>query len=196
MLALGCAASPARAGESVYSRLDIGKDCRQDGPEQAGGEDEQDGFCTVCAGHGRYRVRLCEGDLRMSLIYYGTPQPPQQDWQSFAQFNHVGKAVEWRIAAGQPTATILRWFIENANDSGIPDDAHRGQTLVVQTVARQQGEISCPVGFVDARANPDANDIARKIADEIAPSFRCGVDMPAFHGVRGPLAGNPTGIDE
>jgi hypothetical protein len=32
----------------------------------------------------------------------------------------------------------------------------------------------CHVGYVDARANPDANALARKIADESARTFKCG----------------------
>ena len=34
----------------------------------------------------------------------------------------------------------------------------------------------CHVGYVDARANPDANELARKIADENARTFKCGKD--------------------
>ncbi len=34
----------------------------------------------------------------------------------------------------------------------------------------------CHVGYVDARANPDANELARKIADEHARAFKCGKD--------------------
>ena len=34
----------------------------------------------------------------------------------------------------------------------------------------------CHVGYVDAKANPDANELARKIADEHARTFKCGKD--------------------
>jgi hypothetical protein len=42
------------------------------------------------------------------------------------------------------------------------------------------------VGYVDARANPDANALARKLADERARSFKCVVDKPDFVGNRPP----------
>jgi hypothetical protein len=35
----------------------------------------------------------------------------------------------------------------------------------------------CHVGYVDAR-NADANERARRLADERARGFRCGVDAP------------------
>jgi hypothetical protein len=40
----------------------------------------------------------------------------------------------------------------------------------------------CHAGYVDARANADANELARRMADKTARSFRCGVDKPAVAG--------------
>ena len=34
----------------------------------------------------------------------------------------------------------------------------------------------CHVAYVDVKANPDANELARKAADEVARGFRCGKD--------------------
>jgi hypothetical protein len=42
----------------------------------------------------------------------------------------------------------------------------------------------CHVGYVDARANPDANELARKLADEKARTFRCGIDKAQSVGNR------------
>ncbi len=36
----------------------------------------------------------------------------------------------------------------------------------------------CPVAYVDAAANPDADDLARQAADQIARDFKCGTDSP------------------
>jgi hypothetical protein len=72
----------------------------------------------------------------------------------------------------------------------MPDDAHTGQVLVISTVAQPANPRSCPAGYVDARENSDANVIARRVADEIASSFRCGVDIPVFHGKKGALSGD------
>ena len=49
------------------------------------------------------------------------------------------------------------------------------------------GEAGCTVGLVATEGNPNANDEARKIADEKAKAFQCGKDarvtgraVPAF----------------
>jgi hypothetical protein len=44
---------------------------------------------------------------------------------------------------------------------------------------------SCHVGYVDARANPDANALARKLADEHARTFKCGTDKRIVAGTKG-----------
>ena len=44
----------------------------------------------------------------------------------------------------------------------------------------------CHVGYVDALANRDANEIARRIADEKARAFRCDADKPVIVGATGP----------
>lgn len=45
----------------------------------------------------------------------------------------------------------------------------------------------CHVGYVDGRANPDANALARKVADKKTRAFRCGKDVPDSHGKTGPV---------
>ncbi|MCP4383117.1 MAG: hypothetical protein GY798_17125, partial [Hyphomicrobiales bacterium] len=68
-----------------------------------------------------------------------------------------------------PFATILRFF---------PDlgDGETGQVLVI-TKLGGSGQI-CHVGYVDALANPQANALARQIADNVAPLFDCQADQP------------------
>jgi hypothetical protein len=34
----------------------------------------------------------------------------------------------------------------------------------------------CHVAYIDAQANPNANELARKAADELARDFKCGND--------------------
>ena len=108
-------------------------------------------------------------------------------------FNQTNDTVEWRLSGGRPFATILRWFIENSNpDTGAPDEAHRGQVLVVSRVAQPGEGGACVVGYVDALANPNANEMARNVADTLAADFTCMSDTPVYHGQRGPLAGDPV----
>ena len=46
----------------------------------------------------------------------------------------------------------------------------------------------CPVAYVDAAANPDADDLARQAADQIARDFKCGTDQPKVLGTSGRTA--------
>ena len=77
---------------------------------------------------------------------------------------------------GRPIATILRFITE-------PDQAPKGSTLVVTRLG-PPGSI-CWVGKVDAVANPDANEIARAVADNFAADFPCGDKEPVDYGVNG-----------
>jgi hypothetical protein len=49
-------------------------------------------------------------------------------------------------------------------------------------VTRLGSDGVCHVGYVDARANPDANKMAQQLADERAGGFRCGTDKPLVAG--------------
>jgi hypothetical protein len=49
----------------------------------------------------------------------------------------------------------------------------------------------CRVGFVDARANPNANALAQKIVDEHARTFQCSGDKPIVLGEKGPGFSGP-----
>ncbi len=180
------------ANDSIYTKLDLEKTCRWDAmtPEQ---EEEGQGNCATCPGHAGYLIRLCEGDLRQSA-FYGLSVPDEIPWNSFSQFNRANTTVEWRLSGGEPVAAIHRFFVENMNDDGAVTPESTGQVLVISTVAHSDGEPSCPVGYVDARANANANELARQVADDIAPGFQCGADRPAFYGTRGPLSGDPTGL--
>ena len=97
--------------------------------------------------------------------------------QTLSAFNRAEGIIEWRIERDRdgnahPFATILRW-----NTSSLDENANqiRGQALVITRLA--PGPV-CHVGYVDARANPNANELAREIADKYARSFRCAIDEP------------------
>ncbi|OCP11051.1 MULTISPECIES: hypothetical protein [unclassified Ensifer] len=176
-------AGPAIANESVYT--DIGRDkCKTIA--------EEEGMYALmtCPGHADYPVRFKEADIRQSVSFGHLNQRYSDDaFESFIPFNHAGTTVEWRVAkGGAPVATILRWFIENTDASGASVPALQGQVLVISRVAEKDDGKGCVAGYVDALANPDPNALARKVADEVAPTFRCGIDKPAYHGTRGDKA--------
>jgi hypothetical protein len=43
----------------------------------------------------------------------------------------------------------------------------------------------CHVAYVDVKANPNANELARKAADETARDFKCGTDAVKVIGESG-----------
>jgi len=183
--------STASAGNDVrsaYSTLDWESDCTVlDRPA----EGEPGAWVSmVCNGYRGYPVFYSEDDLRVSLVY-GFPdrREGQVGWQSFASFNRVSTTIEWRLAAGpgqaRPFATIHRWFIHAG-------DNQEAEVLVVNRVAQPRHGRGCVAGYVEAAANPDANTIARRVADEIARTFRCGRDEPAWHGATTDHTPKPT----
>jgi len=186
-------ASPAAAEiASTYTKLGFDFNCTWDSLDHLTETEREEllGNSAVCTGLPGYPIHYSEYDLRQ-FTAFGNVAADARTPASFAQFNRTGDTVEWRMRDGQPFATILRWFIENMSpETGMPDDAHTGQVLVISTVAQPANPRSCPAGYVDARENSDANAIARRVADEIASSFRCGVDIPVFHGKKGALSGD------
>ena len=95
-------------------------------------------------------------------------------------------AVEWRLRGGAVFAVIHRWTIDRAAHP--PDYAENGNVLVVSKLTGEAAPSSCVIGYVDAKANPHANALARQVADTIAEAFACGGDVPQYHGEVGPTA--------
>ncbi len=193
VLALLCAvamsASPARAAEITSAYTDFPADivCAQLSAYEAGAS-------FSCPGYMGYGVVFSEGDLRQSIFYgYVGSWYAEGAWESFGPFNSAGTKIEWRLHDGVPKATILRWIIENSNpQTGEIDPARRGEILVVSRVAQPGEGEACVIGYVDARANTNANDLARDLADTQFESFRCRVDEPVYHGEQGPFAEPPV----
>lgn len=178
ILALSPAA--ALANSSTYTDLD---------PDLAGCqaiESDNTGGTWKCRGYRDYPVYFKEGDLRAS-VFYGPILKilVEEGFETFGPFNTTGKKIEWRLDGnGRPIAAILRYFI--SDPEGVAAD---GQVLVVSRVAQSDDGLSCVVGYVDARSNRNANEIARKVADEEAADFACGYNEAMWHGERGRSAG-------
>lgn len=173
----------AGAAESIYTKIDFDTCITLSSYENGG--------TLHCTGHGGYGVLLKEGDLRQSVQFGHVAR--DDVFESFQPFNRANETIEWRLGeGGAPYATILRWFIENTDpDTGAVSKATTGEMLVVSRVGQPGSAESCVVGYVDAKANSGANELARQVADNLARGFTCGTDVPMFHGVRGPLAGEP-----
>jgi hypothetical protein len=130
-----------------------------------------------CKEYGGIYVLVDQSDERTTVSYGKQPDKEPAATQTMPAFNHVGEKLEWRLdAKGHPLATILRFITE-------PSEAPRGSTLVVTRLG-PPGSI-CWVGKVDAVDNPDANEIARAVADYFAADFPCGDKEPVDYGVNG-----------
>jgi hypothetical protein len=183
----------ALAAQSVYTDVDtdhcttvaqLGED---DGPG--------DLISLKCKGYREYPLYYAESDMRQSVHFgYLDQEIIDQGFETFGPFNHINRKVEWRLDdGGKPFATILRYFVENYNpDTGNVDDKHLGQVLVISRVGQPSDKRGCVVGYVDALKNSEPNEMARKVADEMAASFVCGKDRPAFHGVRTDPGNDPA----
>lgn len=187
LLLISAAATPAAfAAESAYTDLDLDR-CQKIAEHELG-------VSLKCKGYKGYPVYFAESDLRQSVFFGHLGQAIIDDgFESFSPFNRVNTKVEWRLdGTGRPFAAILRWFIENPNDQGIPTKASEGQVLVISKVAQQDDGIGCVVGYVDALVNKDANSLARQVADTEAQSFGCGYNESFWYGKRGDKSGEPT----
>jgi len=180
--------NPAFAAESAYTKLDLDKDCTWHSEYELGAS-------AYCQGYKGYPVHFSEGDLRQ-MVRFGYPASLLGQWESFEQFNRISDTIEWRLKNAKPYAAILRMFIENPDDDGNMSKASEGQVLVVSKVASHEFPTSCVIGYVDAKANRNANELARQIADELAFSFKCTEDKAQYKGNVGPYAGTPVSYFE
>ena len=188
LTAAGCALlfSPAAAvaNDSVYTDMNL------DGCQTVRLE-EDISITKRCIGPAGYPFYVKEGDLRQTVLFGPIKQSyVDQAFETFGSFNHTGAKAEWRLdGKGRPIAAIVRYILEHSPPDGTaPSEAYHGQVLVISRVAQKRDGLGCIAGFVDAKATKDANLLARQVADEVAPGFRCGVDIPVYYGKRGDSA--------
>jgi hypothetical protein len=80
----------------------------------------------------------------------------------------------------------MRWH----TTVGAEDPPVEGEVIVVTRLA--PGGV-CHVGYIDGKANADAQALAQKLADEKARKFKCGKDKPTIVGQTGPGFSGPYG---
>lgn len=168
-IAAALALVPAASGktESVYTKLLTPEaNCK----ELESNPDEGGSFLSRCPGYGGIAVYVGEGDLRMVVAYGMNAKGEIAYSQTFPAFNTIGETLEWRLKDGKPFATILRWKIDGG------PDMPKGEVLVVTQL--EEGN-QCWVAMVSANKNKDANELARKAADELAGTVTCSEDTVA-----------------
>ena len=157
------------------------KDCRV----KSAGNGVDDSTVRVCPGKNGLIVLVSEDDLRETVSVgrnrlAASKEPAAQAW--FGPFNSTTNTVEWRAANGRPYAIIQRWHIADNSDQDKDGRPIAKQMLAVTRLA--PGPV-CHVAYVDVQTNPDANELARRAADEIARNFKCGKDKVNIVGVSG-----------
>lgn len=188
--ALAVIASPvcAQAIESAYTDFNA-KKCRH-----IPGKEVEDYGEWHCKGYGGIPILMSAGDQRINVSYGKKAEEEPAASQTLASFNGEGDKIEWRIESKNgkkiPFATIMRWSTTKPDEKG---DSIRGSTLVVTRLG--PGGV-CHVGYVDGRANKNANELAREIADKHARSFVCGKDKRIFLGEKGSGFSGPYDEDE
>jgi hypothetical protein len=160
------------------------KDCRV--PSAGNGVD--DSTIRVCPGMAGLVVLVSEDDLRETVSVgrnraAAVREPAAQS--SFGPFNSTAATVEWRTVNGEPFAIIQRWRIADNSDQ---DKDGRPIAKSILAVTRLPPGAVCHVAYVDVQANRNANELARKAADETARGFRCGKDEVKIIGENGRAA--------
>lgn len=182
LLAAFCGGASAGEISSAYTDLVTDKDCLT---YAKAGENDGDWADLSCSGYRGYPVLLTYDDARESVFYGFPPVGMTTSWESFVGFNSAGPKVEWRVETSGdvsvPFAAIHRRSVSSGDDGTKKTDV-----LVVAKVAQMEGRQGCTVALV-AAGNPNANEEARKIADEKVRAFTCGKDkritvgdVPAF----------------
>ena len=148
------------------------KDCRV----SSAGTGVDDSTVRSCPGKAGLVVLISEDDLRETVAVgrnraAAAKEPAAGVW--FGPFNSTEHMVEWRAVNGKPFAIIQRWHIADNSDE---DKAGRPIAKPMLAVTRLPPGQVCHVAYVDAQANPNPNELARKAADELARDFKCGKD--------------------
>jgi hypothetical protein len=183
IIALAALAASWANAQTISSRYSstAPKDCRRIGKPS-----EFDGSTTrLCPGKAGLSVLIREDDLRETVSVgksriAAAKEPAAQVW--FEPFNSSLTTVEWRMAGNKPFAIIQRWLIADNADRDARDRPLDKAMLAVTRLP--PGEV-CHVAYVDVAANPDANELARKAADELARDFQCGKDEVKVIGANG-----------
>jgi len=149
------------------------------------GNGVDDSTIRICPGMTGWQVLVSEDDLRETVSVgrnriWAEKEPAAQAW--FGPFNSAGTAVEWRAQNGRPFAIIQRWQLDDNADQ---DNSGRPRPKPMLVVTRLPPGPVCHVAYIDVAANVDAEELARKAADEIARDFRCGSDAVKVIGASG-----------
>ena len=165
---------------SVASAQTFGSSTTSSAPKNCrvvdGSNGVDDSTARICRGKSGLMVLVSEDDLRETVSVgrnraTAAGEPAAQT--RFGPFNSAATTVEWRALNGKPFAIIQRWQIADITDE---DKNGRPIAKPMLVVTRLPPGPVCHVAYIDVTANPDANALARKAADQAARDFKCGRD--------------------
>jgi len=161
--------TPAAAAETRLSYTDDRGTCSS---EEQVSEDERVTYVQACEGVAGWRwfSEVSEHGETSRFSDGNDPETRGQYGGYLGNFGQFHTVIEWRVANGEPYATIHR-YISATFETG---DAVRQETLIVTALRPGGSPTSCHVGYIDATAVSGANEVAREMADRIAPDHDCG----------------------
>jgi hypothetical protein len=171
VLCLGSAAAAAGGITSAYTKFDLDQ-CKVVAP---GDEFIYEGT-WACEGYGGLGIFIAGEDARNYAAFGRDGAKHCAFRKTFAPFNTALSPIEWRIRDGKAFSAIERWSVVN-------DENGNSVTWLVVTALREDD--SCHAHYVSG-SYPDANEVARRAADELAPGFDCESGIPAFDSNVGP----------
>ena len=150
------------------------------------GEKQVDDNTTrVCRGKVDLVVFVNEGEMHETIsvgrdkIAAGN-EPAAQAW--FGPSSSALRTIEWRMAGSEPVAIIQRWQLADNTET---DKDGRPASKAMLVVTRLPPGPVCHIAYVDVAANPNADELARRAADELARNFKCGTDQVKVIGTSG-----------
>lgn len=99
--------------------------------------------------------------------------------KTFSPFNTALSPIEWRMKGATPIAAIERWSV--VKDPG----AEKQEAVTWLVVNALKDGNSCHMHYVSG-SFPNANEAARKAADDRAESFDCMTGTPTYDSAIGP----------
>jgi hypothetical protein len=148
---------------SAYTQIDP-KNCRLiEAPDEYVFEG-----AVLCKGYGGIDIYQSGADARSYAAFGEDAAKHCAAKKTFNPFNTALSPIEWRLADGVAFAAIERWSISDS-------EGNRAGTWLVVTALRD-GQ-SCHVHYVSG-SYPNANEQARRAADDLARGFDCENDVP------------------
>ncbi len=188
LLTLSAATAQTAQNVSSYTSTEP-KHCRQVSVTRG----EDGGGIRTCPGPQGLVVVISEDDLRETVTVGRTrktaeTEPAAKTW--FEPFSSTTPTIEWRQEAKDkpPFAMIQRWHLADIEDEDKDGRPKAKQLFVVTRLASSGGKTGasvCHVAYIDVKANTNAIDLAREVADTLARDFKCDTGKVRVIGATG-----------